>query len=42
VAAGVLERHAAVHLLVNNAGVPARGTFLRAEPAVIRRAIEVN
>ena len=37
----VLERHPAVHLL-NNAGVPARGTFLRVEPAVIRRAIEVN
>ena len=38
----MLERHPAVHLLVNNAGVPARGTFLRVEPAVIRRAIEVN
>jgi short-subunit dehydrogenase len=42
VAARVLERHPAVHVLVNNAGVPARGTFLRVEPAVIRRAIEVN
>src|SRR5262245_6584742 len=42
VAARVLERHPAVHLLVNNAGVPARETFLRVEPDVIRRAIEVN
>jgi uncharacterized protein len=42
VAERVLERHPAVHLLVNNAGVPARGTFLRVEPDVIRRAIEVN
>ena len=24
----VLERHPAVHLLVNNAGIPARGSFL--------------
>ena len=42
VAGRVLERHPAVHVLVNNAGVPARGTFLRVEPGVIRRAIEVN
>ena len=27
-AARILERHPAVHLLVNNAGMPARGTFL--------------
>jgi short-subunit dehydrogenase len=42
VAARVLERHPAVHLLVNNAGVPGRGTFLRVEPDVVRRAIEIN
>jgi uncharacterized protein len=42
VAARVLERHPAVHLLMNNAGVPARGTFLKVAPEVIRRAIDVN
>jgi short-subunit dehydrogenase len=29
-------------VLVNNAGVPARGTFLKVAPEVIRRAIDVN
>jgi short-subunit dehydrogenase len=42
VAARVLERHPAVHLLVNNAGVPGRGTFLHVDPDVVRRAIEIN
>jgi uncharacterized protein len=42
VAARVLERHPAVHLLVNNAGVPGRGTFLHVSPDVIRRAIDIN
>jgi short-subunit dehydrogenase len=41
-AARVLERHPAIHLLVNNAGVPARGTFLVIDPEILRRAIEVN
>jgi uncharacterized protein len=41
-AARVLERHPSVHLLVNNAGMPARGTFLKVEPDLIRRVIEVN
>ncbi len=38
----ILERHPAVHLLVNNAGVPARGTFLVIDPDIVRRAIDVN
>ncbi len=38
----VLERHPAVHLLVNNAGIPARGTFLNIDPDLIERVIRVN
>ena len=38
----VLERHPAVHLLVNNAGIPARGNFLKIDLDRIRRVIEVN
>ncbi len=41
-AARVLERHPAVHLLVNNAGMPARGTFLSVDPDLVRRVVEVN
>ncbi len=41
-AARVLARHPAVHLLVNNAGMPARGTFLAVDPDLVRRVIEVN
>jgi short-subunit dehydrogenase len=41
-AASVLERHPAVHLLVNNAGMPARGTFLKVEPELVQRVMEVN
>jgi len=41
-AARVLERHPAVHLLVNNAGMPARGTFLVVDPELVRRVTEVN
>ena len=41
-AARVLERHPAVHLLVNNAGMPARGTFLVVDPDLVRRVIDVN
>ena len=33
----VLERHPAIGLLVNNAGMPARGTFLTVDPDLIRR-----
>ena len=41
-AARVLERHPAVHVLVNNAGMPARGTFLKADLDLIERVIRVN
>jgi short-subunit dehydrogenase len=41
-AARVLERHHAVHLLVNNAGMPARGTFLKADLDLIERVVQVN
>ena len=41
-AARVLERHPAIQLLVNNAGMPARGTFLSVEPELVQRVIEVN
>jgi NAD(P)-dependent dehydrogenase (short-subunit alcohol dehydrogenase family) len=42
VAARVLSRHPAVALLVNNAGVPARGSFLEIEPEVVERVIRIN
>jgi short-subunit dehydrogenase len=42
VAARVLERHPSIDLLVNNAGVPARGSFLDIDPERIERAIRVN
>ena len=42
VAGRVLERHPAIELLVNNAGVPARGSFLDVDPEVIERAIRIN
>jgi uncharacterized protein len=42
VAARVLERHPQVALLVNNAGVPGRGTFASTEPETIERVIETN
>jgi len=38
----ILERHPAVHLLVNNAGMPARGTVLVVDPDLVRRVMEVN
>jgi short-subunit dehydrogenase len=38
----VLERHPAIDLLVNNAGVPARGSFLDVDSEVIERAIRIN
>ena len=42
VAARVLERHPAVGLLVNNAGMPARGSFLDIDPELVERVIDVN
>ena len=41
-AAGVLERHPRIDLLVNNAGVGARDSFLDADPDVIEQVIRVN
>lgn len=41
-AARLLERHPEVHLLVNNAGIPARGSFLTAEPERIEQVVAVN
>lgn len=42
VAARVLERHPAIGLLVNNAGVPGRGTFVSTEPETIERVLDTN
>jgi NAD(P)-dependent dehydrogenase (short-subunit alcohol dehydrogenase family) len=41
-AARVLERHPRIGLLVNNAGVGARGSYLSVDPSVIERVIRVN
>jgi short-subunit dehydrogenase len=38
----ILVRHPAVHLLVNNAGIPARGDFLVVDLDRIQRVMEVN
>jgi short-subunit dehydrogenase len=42
VAARVLERHSAIALLVNNAGVPGRGTFVSTSPETVVRVLETN
>ena len=42
VASNVLARHPQIALLVNNAGAPARGDFLSAEPERIERVIRTN
>jgi len=42
VAARVLARHPAIGLLVNNAGVPARGSFLDIDPELVERVTAVN
>jgi short-subunit dehydrogenase len=42
VAARVLARHPAVALLVNNAGVPGRGTFVSTSPETVERVLETN
>jgi short-subunit dehydrogenase len=41
-AARVGERHAAVHLLVNNAGVPGRSGFLELPPERIEEVMRIN
>jgi len=42
VATRVLERHPAISLLVNNAGIPARGSFLDVDAERIERVTAVN
>jgi short-subunit dehydrogenase len=38
----IAERHPALHLLVNNAGIPARGTVLDVSPELVERVLAVN
>src|SRR6187549_1898873 len=40
VAERVLGRHSSIALLVNNAGVPGRGTFVSTSPETIERVLE--
>jgi len=42
VAAGVVARHERISLLVNNAGIPGRGTFLRATAEKIEEVTRTN
>jgi len=42
VAARVVDRHSAIRLLVNSAGIPGRSTFLRTDPDVIERVVRTN
>jgi uncharacterized protein len=42
VAAAVRERHPAIQLLVNNAGIPGRGGFLELEPEQIEQLVRTN
>jgi len=42
VSARIRERHPAIRLLVNNAGIPARGDFLSAEPERIEQVLRTN
>ena len=41
-AAAIRERHPAIAVLVNNAGVPARGSFLSAKPERIEEVVRIN
>src|SRR6188768_985156 len=41
-AARVLERHPVIGLLVNNAGIPARGSFLDIDPELVEHVTDVN
>ena len=42
VAARILERHPRIDVLVNNAGIPGRTSFLDGDPEVIERLIRIN
>ena len=42
VAAAILERHPRIDLLVNNAGIPGRGTFFSLEPERIEAVLRTN
>jgi NAD(P)-dependent dehydrogenase (short-subunit alcohol dehydrogenase family) len=42
VAARVAERHPQIHLLVNNAGIPGRASFLDGDPDAIERVLRTN
>jgi NAD(P)-dependent dehydrogenase (short-subunit alcohol dehydrogenase family) len=42
VAARVLERHPRIDLLVNNAGIAGRQSFLEADPELIERLVDTN
>jgi short-subunit dehydrogenase len=42
VAARITERHPAIGLLVNSAGIPGRSTFLRTDPELIERVVRTN
>jgi short-subunit dehydrogenase len=41
-AANILARHPALHLLVNNAGIPARGTFVTIDLDLVEQVMRVN
>jgi len=42
VAARILDRHPVIALLVNNAGIPARGSFLDIDPERLEAVMDVN
>jgi NAD(P)-dependent dehydrogenase (short-subunit alcohol dehydrogenase family) len=42
VAAAVIERHPAIGLLVNNAGIPGRADYLAADPELVEAVLRVN
>ncbi|HZT85827.1 MAG TPA: SDR family oxidoreductase [Gaiellaceae bacterium] len=42
VAARILERHPRIDVLVNNAGIPGRTSFLAGDPEVIERLVRIN
>jgi NAD(P)-dependent dehydrogenase (short-subunit alcohol dehydrogenase family) len=42
VAARVLERHPRIGVLVNNAGIPGRTSFLDGDPEIVERLIRIN